>query len=177
MDLRIKKTKLALRAALFTLLQKKPITKISVASLCRQAKINRRTFYIHYEKITDIFEEYEFYLSQQVQQTLSTPTPNPQRIVLLFDHILMSNFDGFRALCLNDKHHVLVNDLKDMLFQAMTTSLIPGTPTGPQQLILQYISTGTVDNYVYWFAHPKDISYSQVTQTNERLLHANLQLL
>jgi AcrR family transcriptional regulator len=57
-DLRILKTKEALHTALLALLKSKPLESISITEVCRMAKVNRGTFYLHYSQIEDLFEEY-----------------------------------------------------------------------------------------------------------------------
>lgn len=54
---RVAISKRLLKASLLKLLQKKHITKISVSELCREAKINRTTFYRHYETPDDVLVE------------------------------------------------------------------------------------------------------------------------
>ena len=57
-DLRIFKTKEALREALMHLLEQKSLNSISVTELCQLAKVNRGTFYAHYGQVENLFEEY-----------------------------------------------------------------------------------------------------------------------
>ena len=57
-DLRVIKTKEALHNSLLELIKDKPLDTISVSELCRKAKVNRGTFYFHYDKVEDVFEEY-----------------------------------------------------------------------------------------------------------------------
>lgn len=57
-DLRIIKTKEALHEALLATLKEKPLESISISEICRTAKVNRGTFYLHYNQIEDLFEEY-----------------------------------------------------------------------------------------------------------------------
>jgi len=57
-DLRVLKTQESLRHALLELLKIKPLESISIAELCRLAKINRGTFYLHYKDIHGVFESY-----------------------------------------------------------------------------------------------------------------------
>ncbi len=62
-DRRIKYTKMVLKQSLVTLLQSKPISKISIKEICETADINRSTFYAHYADQYDL-------LRQIVQETL-----------------------------------------------------------------------------------------------------------
>lgn len=57
-DMRIIKTKEALHNALLELLNEKTLEVISISEICRKAKINRGTFYLHYKQVEDLFEEY-----------------------------------------------------------------------------------------------------------------------
>lgn len=58
-DLRVVKTKEAVRNALFSLMSEKRIEKITISEVCARAKINRKTFYSHYREISDVIEELE----------------------------------------------------------------------------------------------------------------------
>ena len=57
-DLRILKTKASLQEALIELLQEKELDKISISVLCKKANVNRGTFYLHYQDVAELFEEY-----------------------------------------------------------------------------------------------------------------------
>ena len=57
-DLRVIKTKKNLQTALLTLLKEKPLEKVSIAELCREANVNRGTFYLHFQDVPELFEMY-----------------------------------------------------------------------------------------------------------------------
>lgn len=57
-DLRVKKTKNALRKALSTLLKTKSLDKITIMEICENAMVNRVTFYSHYEDKKCLFKDY-----------------------------------------------------------------------------------------------------------------------
>lgn len=48
--------------ALISLLKKKPFDYITVSELCKEAKVNRTTFYLHYENTLDLLEETTQYI-------------------------------------------------------------------------------------------------------------------
>lgn len=80
-DLRIIKTKQALHDALLTLLSQKPLEQISIAEICREAKVNRGTFYLHYEQKEGLFEEY----FQEIMEDLYQSYEEPYRAVTTLD--------------------------------------------------------------------------------------------
>ncbi len=43
--------------ALLSLLEKKDFDYISVSDVCKEAKVNRSTFYLHYQNVVDLLEE------------------------------------------------------------------------------------------------------------------------
>lgn len=59
MDLRIKRTKNAVREAFLSLRRKKPIERITVTELAALAGINKATFYLHYADIYALSDEIE----------------------------------------------------------------------------------------------------------------------
>ena len=59
MDLRIEKTRCAIRNAFLQLRSKKPLEKITVKELSELANINKATFYLHYHDIYDLSESLE----------------------------------------------------------------------------------------------------------------------
>ncbi len=59
MDKRKVKTKQKIQEALLRLLENYSFEKISISALCKEAKINRGTFYLHYKEVHDVFNEIE----------------------------------------------------------------------------------------------------------------------
>ena len=56
-DKRILKTKTLLKNAIYELLKKKSLSAVNVSELCKTAKINRNTFYVHYTIPEEVFYE------------------------------------------------------------------------------------------------------------------------
>ncbi len=55
-DIRYTKTEIALKEAMIDLLEEKTISKISIVELCRNAQVNKSTFYLHYHDIFDYYD-------------------------------------------------------------------------------------------------------------------------
>lgn len=56
--------------ALLALLRIKPFDRISVAELCRIAKVNRTTFYLYFDSMFDLLSEVERYAAKSLVETL-----------------------------------------------------------------------------------------------------------
>lgn len=72
-DLRVIKTKKALHQALLALLKTKTLESISVSALCREAEVNRGTFYLHYNDIGTLFDEHLNYLLKDLEESYYEP--------------------------------------------------------------------------------------------------------
>ena len=56
-DRRTLYTRMVIKEALLSLLVEKDYTDITIADLCREAEINRGTFYLHYSNLREVLEE------------------------------------------------------------------------------------------------------------------------
>ncbi len=73
---RVALTKRLLREALFRLLQTESLNKITITRLCREADVNRATFYHHYSAPRDVLMEAATEMAEDLQQ-ISPPTILP----------------------------------------------------------------------------------------------------
>jgi len=69
-DIRVLKTQKALLEALEELIKTKKLSCISITELCTAAKINRNTFYYHYNNINDLIEENKQILEAELSEVL-----------------------------------------------------------------------------------------------------------
>jgi AcrR family transcriptional regulator len=69
-DRRIRYTKMALRDGLITVLERKPIDRVSIKEICDAADINRSTFYTHYADQYDLLHRVEQELLREINAYL-----------------------------------------------------------------------------------------------------------
>ena len=69
-DKRVRRTKRAIREALLRLIMDKPIAGVTITELCREANINRNTFYAHYSTPEDVLAEMEDELLAEMSSIL-----------------------------------------------------------------------------------------------------------
>ena len=81
-DLRVVKTKKAIRQAFAELMNQKPLEAITVSDVAAKAMINRKTFYAHYRGVHEIIAEIEdeittaieqLFVKKKVEEMLNTP--------------------------------------------------------------------------------------------------------
>lgn len=66
MDIRVIKTKAAIKASFKELLKREPIEKITVSEICNNADINRVTFYTHYQDKYDLLIDYLNNITEEI---------------------------------------------------------------------------------------------------------------
>ena len=64
-DLRVLKTKEAIKNAFKNMIIEMPYEKITIKELCERALINRKTFYLHYSSIDDLLEEFQEEIAEE----------------------------------------------------------------------------------------------------------------
>jgi len=68
-DLRVIRTKESIRNAFLELLAQKPLDKITVTELAKTARINKGTFYLHYQDIDDLYNHVlENFLTESISE-------------------------------------------------------------------------------------------------------------
>ena len=70
MDKRVERTRSTIRRTLLSLMGERPVERITTTELCREAHINRNTFYAHYGSPEDVLREVEDELVADVEQEL-----------------------------------------------------------------------------------------------------------
>ncbi len=71
-DRRTQYTKSVIRQALFDLMEDKPINKITVTDICKEADINRSTFYSYYEDVYALLSHIQNDLFENVMLSLNS---------------------------------------------------------------------------------------------------------
>ena len=68
---RVRYTRHVLKESFLTLLQEKPVNRITVRELCERAELNRATFYAHYADCFDLMDSIEQELVDAFGETLT----------------------------------------------------------------------------------------------------------
>lgn len=78
-DTRVRFTKAILKQSLLSILEEKPIGKVTIKELCERAQINRGTFYLHYNEPNDVLKEIENEFIEENMQFFKPYIKNPSR--------------------------------------------------------------------------------------------------
>lgn len=150
---RVALSKRLLKEALLRLLEEKELDKITISELCKEASINRATFYRHYETPRDVLLDIEQEYSRKLRKVLPTPqTMEDMRhitegiCVFLYEHadllkILLRCLTGEEiAKAISNNIHKLSESLTDTL----------PMDDDAQQLVSTYFGYGTYHLLRQW---------------------------
>ena len=112
-DRRVRKTKKALHDSLFTLLENKPLSAVTVTELCEIADINRSTFYKYYPDIEGMMEHIEDDLLKMVLQNCEVSASFEEMMYAMIETVF-EHRDSFRHVYSSSRKF----RFKDMFFTA-----------------------------------------------------------
>lgn len=133
-DLRVIKSKAALHKALLVLLKNNALEEISVSALCREAGVNRGTFYLHYKEVSALFDEHLRQLLNDLEESFYEPIRKTPRLnasefdpstIRIFHHV--KKFQPFYEIVFDKKsslsyYYSLFNKIKALLQESVVSN-------------------------------------------------------
>ena len=107
--------------ALLHILATKPLDEVTVTELCRQADLNRGTFYLHFQSPRDLFERIEMDLVEAIRPYLTVKI-NDMTTWLVPILNVIANQPQAAAIILNNPDSVVLKKITDPIRQKTETS-------------------------------------------------------
>ena len=170
-DLRVVKTKKAIYQALTYLLKDKRLTDINVSELCREASINRGTFYFHYEEVGDVFKEFFEEVIVDLQESYKEPYKYisalqlkasayknlDPKTVRIFHHV--KKYEDFYRIILSDN---VSTTYYYMFFDAIRSNFIEDSKIGEydvsKKFVYSFMTNAIIGLIIEW--HRSDFGES-----------------
>lgn len=176
-DKRVIRTKKAIKAALFRIMEEKDISSISISELTREANVNRRTFYTHYHSITDILEEIEGDLVEALGRLVEgidrkTPRQSAYDLFIGLNTLITVEFSYYFQLVRVDMRGMLMSRLKNVI-RGMTDTLLEQLCKrhgANAAVISPFIVGGFFNMYLEWHNHPDGLVIEQAAELAGRLV-------
>ncbi|MBQ1371132.1 MAG: hypothetical protein IIY38_08395 [Clostridia bacterium] len=180
MDRRVARTKKNIYYAFFRLVQTKAIDEISVSELARTADIDRKTFYLHYQTVQDVFLEFKQMIYDRLLEILAEAERRgkehqaaldagetleraqdiaPFDFVYFYDSlnvIMIDNMAFLEKLSRDTTFMFLKNDFKNVMKQALIDYYKEwdGWESDYQSsLFAEFIAAGAISLWTDWLHH------------------------
>ena len=187
MDRRVARTKKNIYYAFFQLVQTKAIDEITVSELARTADIDRKTFYLHYQTVQDVFVEFKQMIHDRLMEILAESERRgrenqakldagealerandiaPFDFVYFYDSlnvIMMDNMAFFEKLSRDTTFMFLKNDFKNVLKQSLLDYYKgwDGWSSDYQaSLYSEFVAAGAISLWTDWLHH-KQVSLNE----------------
>lgn len=175
-DKRVIRTKKAIKAALFRIMEEKDISSITISELTKEANVNRRTFYTHYRNITDILDEIESDLVKSLELVedidLNAPRQSTYDLFMGLNSLITVEFGYYFHLVRVDMRGMLMSRLKNVI-KGVTDRLLKHLSKRYGEsaaLVSSFIVGGFFNMYLEWYNHPNDFTVEQVSEFVGRMV-------
>lgn len=175
-DVRVIKTKKALHEALLTLLKMNSLESISVSMLCREAGINRGTFYLHYKDVSALFDEHLHHLLKDLEDSYYEPYRHVSNLISsnldpstirIFHHV--KKYQSFYEIVF-DKHssltyyYSLLKKIKSLMQDSISKHILGDRDIS---LLVSYQANAIIGLLIQWseegFSHTPEYMNEQLS--------------
>lgn len=175
MDLRVRRTKQAIRSAFVELMGERELSRITVKELAERAQVNRKTFYLHYETIDALVAELldeltEAYIA--AYEELPEGRPHEDANATFFRFFAAKPPHIQQILCC-PPYEPLCNRVFDRAYEHHVTST--GDPLGAlpkqvQDLVQAYYRSATLGLYRQWVADGRQMPLDTLIELSGALI-------
>ena len=151
-DIRVIRTQTALLEALENLIKTKKLSNITITELCTAAKINRNTFYYHYNNIFEFLDEHKQIIIEDLNEISDiSKTHNKQNLVEVFS--ILKKHPHFLNILISPNCDLdFFNEIFDMASSksSIIFSKDPGNLTNKEKLLCSYCNAGCNAVIITW---------------------------
>jgi AcrR family transcriptional regulator len=170
-DLRIVKTKKAIRKAFFKLIKTKDVQSITIKEIAEVAQIDRKTFYAHYSAIYELVDELENEAIQLVSDLVYDIDAydfftNPSEMISVLQTITENpSFSFLRYLCVKDNTN-LINKFKSAIKARMANEFksVINLDDTTLFLLVDYTVAGITTCYQSWLKAQKPMPMNRLCE-------------
>lgn len=183
LDRRQKKTRFAIQNALLTLMQDKPIERITVTELAAAADVDRKTFYNHYRSLSDVRTELE---AQHVSQLLEfiQDAPNeelradPNFFIEKLVTAISENMDRTKLIFDSGEHYLLAQQFS-LCAEPVLTEVAFSCSKHPEYLpyVSDYMVNGLVHLMENWIRSENPLSPKEFANIAVKLIRSSCSIL
>lgn len=154
-DLRVVKTQRIIRSTFMELLSEKEISKITISELCLRAEINRKTFYRHYDSLSEVAAELENDILDEFSRGFGNESISSAGAVIAnVGRVIGERRDFYRKLMRHNPEVFNNGRLKEALRRMITAVLKNRSPQADEQTLkaaAEFAVSGVFALYAVWF--------------------------
>lgn len=173
-DLRVRKTKKAIRTVFEDMICEMDYEEISIKELTARAEINRKTFYLHYQDLDELLAEYQDEIVDTfIKQKVSYKNMDDIKslIRLYFTSFASQSYVHERMLCAGSYQRFSDEvNRRIMEFRRQTNRGAFGLDKYAESLVFAYFGTCSAILYRQWVADGKKLSVDDLIDIAIKLI-------
>ncbi len=173
-DLRIQRTKESIRTTFEDMICEMDYEQISIKELAQRARINRKTFYLHYNTLDDLLRELQNELAQNfIKRTQGLERPRDMDKITREFFLCSEELGkiGERITCSGNYKYISRKITNDIMIQTWKTDP-QSSSENPyiQNIIMTYVAQSTLEIYKQWVADGKKIPLEDIIKIATQLI-------
>lgn len=180
MDRRVRKTRELIKNALIELLREKNISAVTVTELTRRADIDRRTFYLHYDRVEDVITEMEQEAAAEIHELLvSSQNFNLRNFFDGLTQILSNNLEFYRIVAGDAHYQRLLYHCKCLLKAELQSCFFASSGLSELDFDIcsEYVTSGIIGVYYSWLCNDRGIPLDELPRKAENAVFNSWNLL
>lgn len=182
-DLRVVKTEKLLFTTIMELMKTKPLEEIKVSDICREAMINRSTFYAHYadkyELLVDLIAHIKMALTEVLQKNnciINTKEYYIEMLKLILD-FMEDKRDVYYSILINNRNSISSDIIIDAINQDLSKRIQEGSHKMngiPSEIVSVFYLGGVASVVVDWLKNSHKYSKQEIIDSLTKLLPDNI---
>lgn len=181
-DKRIIKTKNSIRKAFLELVRDKEVENISISELTQHAHITRSTFYMYYSSVTDVRDDIEDEILQNLSKImgeadLAASILNPLPLLSAMAQEIVRYDENNRYILCGRNSGRLLEKLNQRVVDAFMKVLgQAGGDVSRSKYVAAFFSAGICESFKLWYNHQSSLSLEELCQKISNLVRKGLAL-
>ncbi len=182
-DLRIRRTKESIRKAFKEMVCEMPYEKITVKEIAERAKINRNTFYLHYQTTDDVLREIQSDYSKRYMKIISgcNLVREQKKIVRTFFEFMEEQDDFFKKITCDSRFDYIREKMQRKVMantepkteKKRITEIAHGKEEAVKNILRAFSST-SLNLYRQWTEDGKKIPLEEAIELSATLLESGM---
>lgn len=173
-DLRVQRTKESIRDTFKQMICEMDYEKITIKELTERARINRKTFYLHYNTLEDLLRELQNEMAGDfIKRTEGLYRPRDMDKItreFFLTHEELGTL-GERITCSGSYHYISRRITNEILSQTWQTDKNnSGMDPYVQNIVMNFVSQSTLTIYKQWVADGKQIPLEEIIRLTTQLI-------
>lgn len=173
-DLRVIRTREAIRRTFEEMICEMDYEKITIKELTERARINRKTFYLHYNSLDDLLLEMQNEMAKSfIERTKNLERPRDMDKITR-EFFLVSESAGRlheRLMCSGSYHYISRKITNEIMSETWgTDGRRMNVDPYVQNIIMAFVSQATIEIYKQWTADKKKIPLDEIIELTTKLI-------